>query len=408
MFFGRISTLLLSFFVSVYMARKLGVDNFGTLNFITSFVAIVGTSIFTIDALILKKLNNEPENAETILGTALVVKIINAVFTVLVVILAAIFFINNRATEVLVLLFSTATIFQSFSIIDLYFQSHANIKKISQIIIVVWLISSIFKVIIVSLDVNLIYLVASYVLDSIMMAIGYIIVYTKNVGAITNWKVKTSMLKFLIIKSWPFTISALATSIYVRVDQVFLKLMLGSSAVGIYSVAVRFSEVWFFISSVICASLLPAILNSQKSNFEQFMSRSKKLYSLLFYLSIFICVMIYFLAPTIVNMLYGADYFASIAILRIYIWSIVGVFVGSALQQILLAQDKMKVIMFINLAGMVFSLTLNSIFIPIWGISGAAIANIFAYMMPVIILFSLSGAKEQRHIFIEAILNPLS
>jgi O-antigen/teichoic acid export membrane protein len=185
-------------------------------------------------------------------------------------------------------------------------------------------------------------------------------------------------------------------------------LLLGSKAVGLYVVAVRFSEVWFFISSIICAALLPAILNAQKTDHNLFLSRSKRLYSLLFYISISICIFIFISAPLIIKTLYGVEYLPSITLLRIYIWSIIGFFISTALQQILLAQNKFKTILLLNVMGMLLSLILNFILIPKLGIKGAAITNIIAYVLPVIIVLSIKKMKDQRVSFIGAILKPLS
>ena len=408
MFFGRIFSLVLSFFVSVYMARNLGVENYGTLNFVISFVSIAGTSLFVIDSLLLKKLNHEPENTNKILGSALIIKLINSILTITTATVAAMIFAKSQATTILVFVFSIYTIFQSFNSIDSYFQAHANVKKISVANMITSTLSAIAKIIIISLNINVVYLLASYIFDTFIAAISYIYLYKKYVGKISAWKVDRYTFKNLLINSWPFTISALATTVYIRADQIFLKILLGSQAVGLYVVAVRFSEVWFFISSVICASLLPAILNAQKTNHDLFLSRSKRLYSLLFYTSIVICIFIYFAAPLIVNILYGVKYQPSIILLRIYIWSIIGVFISTALQQFLLAQNKFKTILLLSIIGMVLSLILNSLFIPLFGIKGAAIANIFAYTLPTIIILSLNKMRDQRVSLIAAIFKPLS
>jgi len=407
-FFSRIFSLALSFFVSIYMARSLGVENFGQLNFIMSFVSIAGTSIFVIDSLLIKRLNNEPENTNKILGSALIIKIINSFFTIITATLIAYLFASDKTTITLVFVFSTFAIFQSLNIVDSYFQANADVKKLSILTTVISVISALVRVFIITLHVDIVYVLLSYVFDNFMFALGYIYLYRKYVGPIFKWKIDKNTIKIFIVNSWPFTIAALATSIYIRVDQIFLKVLLGSGAVGLYVVAVRFSEVWFFISSAICAALLPAILNAQKTNQEVFLLRSKRLYSLLFYIALMICIFIFIFAPLIIKTLYGQAYLASITLLRIYIWSIVGVFIGTALQQMLLAQNKFKTILSLSIVGMLSSLILNYLFIPMWGIKGAAIANIFAYTLPVIVILSFNKMKDQRSSLISGIFKPLS
>jgi O-antigen/teichoic acid export membrane protein len=240
-----------------------------------------------------------------------------------------------------------------------------------------------------------------------MSSVGYIYLYKKYVGKIFDLKPNKNIIIDLMLRSWPFTVSALAASIYIRVDQIFIKVLLGSESLGLYAIAVRFSEVWFLISEVICISLLPAILNSEKTDNRLFLNRSKNLYSLLFYSAILICIIMYFISPILINTLYGEAYTESIWILRLYIWSIIGFFMATALNQFLFAKNKFKTILSMNIVGMSISLILNYILIPILGIKGAVIANIIAYTLPFLIILSIRGMREQRISFIKAIIKPL-
>ena len=406
MFLGRIFSLVVSFFVGVYTAKGLGVEDFGTLNFIISFVGIAGTTLFVIDSVILKKLNEEEQNYNAILGSAFVIKLINAVFSILAATTISFMLANSNVTTTLVFIFSTYTVFQSINAIDLCFKAKADVKETTVASMTTNIITALIKVLIISLKLPVFYLLLSYVFDTFLSAVSYVILYQRNFGNIFDWIINVPMIKDIIRKSWPFTVSTLAMTIYLSVDQIFLKFFLGSKAVGLYVIAVRFSEVWFFISSVICMSLLPAIMNAQKSDYRLFISRSKKLYSLLFYLSLVISAFVFLIAPVIIHTLYGPSYEGSIILLRIYIWSIIGFFIGTALQQFLLAQNKFKTILVFNLLGMVLSLVLNPIFIHNFGVKGAAIANIFTYTLPVIILLSSSRMKDQRNSVVSAIFKP--
>ncbi len=300
---------------------------------------------------------------------------------------SAFIFADSQLTTVLVLAFSTFSIFQSFGIIDFYFQSQANTKKISVANIVTGILSAGIKFLVVYTHLPLVFLLLSYTVDQILMAGSYIYLYHTRVGSIFAWKSTKATLRLLMISSWPFTLSAVATAIYIRIDQVFLKVLINSEAVGLYAIAVRFSEVWFFISGALCAALLPAILNAQKTNRALFFARIKKLYLLLFCIALLICIFIFIIAPYLISFLYGPEYSQSIQLLRIYIWSIVGVFLGTGLQQFLLAENKFKTILLFNTTGMLLSLSLNALLIPRYGVVGAAYANIAAYTLPVLLLF---------------------
>ena len=76
MFGGRAFTLSINLLISVYIARKLGPEQFGTLNFIMSFVGIAGVTLFSIDSLLMKRLHHDDNNKEKLLGSALIIKLI--------------------------------------------------------------------------------------------------------------------------------------------------------------------------------------------------------------------------------------------------------------------------------------------------------------------------------------------
>jgi O-antigen/teichoic acid export membrane protein len=407
MFVARVFTLLINLFVSIYIAKNLGPEQYGTFSFIISFVSIAGFTLFAIDSLLTKRLHDDKDNTEKILGSALIIKFINSLITISTATIAGLFLANTSTTILMILVYSTFTIFQSFNVIDSYFRINAKNKSISILGVIVVIFSSMIKIGILYFNLPLVYLLSSYVLDHLMSSVGYIYLYKKYVGKIFDLKPNKNIIIDLMLRSWPFTVSALAASIYIRVDQIFIKVLLGSESLGLYAIAVRFSEVWFLISEVICISLLPAILNSEKTDNRLFLNRSKNLYSLLFYSAILICIIMYFISPILINTLYGEAYTESIWILRLYIWSIIGFFMATALNQFLFAKNKFKTILSMNIVGMSISLILNYILIPILGIKGAVIANIIAYTLPFLIILSIRGMREQRISFIKAIIKPL-
>ena len=408
MFGARVITLTLNLFVSIYIAKLLGPEQYGTFSFIVSFVSIAGFTLFAIDSLVLKKLHSDKEDTSKILGSALIIKLANSLFTIIAASSVAILFANTYTTILMILVYSTFTLFQSFGVIDYYFKINSKNKIISVLGLIIVVISSVVKISIVYYQLPLIYLLLSYVFDHFLGAVSYIYLYKKHVGKLSSLRPEKLIVKELILKSWPFTLAALAGVIYMRIDQIIIKVLLGSESVGLYAIAVRFSEVWFLISEIICLALLPAILNAEKTDMKLFLNRSKNLYSLLFYSSIVICIVMYIIAPILINTLYGEAYSQSIPILRVYIWSVIGFFMITALNQFLLAENKFKTILSLNVIGMTLSLILNYTLIPIYGVTGSAIANIFAYSLPFFIVLSLKDMRPQRIAFIKAVFKPFS
>lgn len=407
LFFVKIISLFTSLFVSIYTARVFGPTDYGTLTFVVAFVSIIGSFFLSIDQIVIKKINNNPEDADKIIGSTLILKIINSILIIISSTIAALFFANSRVSIILIFVFSIFNFFQSFnSVIDSYFQANANIKKLSIIAVFCFIFSSIIQILILYYNLGILVFLASYSLSHLISSISYIILY-KKVNKKISWKIDPIILKDIILISWPFTLSAIATTIYTKIDQIFIKTIINSEQLGIYIVAVRFSEVWFFVSSTICIALLPAILNSEKTDKKIFYTRMKRMYSLLFYSAICICFFMYMISPILIKTLYGNEYHQSIEILRVYVWSIIGYFLITGIQQFLFAENKFKTILLLNLTGMCSSLLFNYLLINKYGILGAAYANIISYSIPLITLLFIKELKEHKKSLINGILKPL-
>jgi O-antigen/teichoic acid export membrane protein len=109
-----------------------------------------------------------------------------------------------------------------------------------------------------------------------------------------------------------------------------IKEMLGEREVGLYSAAVRLSEVWYFIPVIITASVFPSIVNAKKISQEFYYTRLHRLYKLMFWLAIGIALPMSFLSDWLITLLYGDSYRDAGAVLKINIWAGVFVFIGVA------------------------------------------------------------------------------
>ena len=142
--------------------------------------------------------------------------------------------------------------------------------------------------------------------------------------------VSFNRMKTLLADSWPLLLSGIAILIYMKIDQIMLGQMIGDEAVGIYSAAVRVSEVWYFVPMAIVASVFPAILETKKRSEKLYYDRLQRLYDLMVWLAFFVALPMSFLSTTIVTILFGDTYKQAGTILSIHIWASVFVFLGVA------------------------------------------------------------------------------
>jgi len=124
-----------------------------------------------------------------------------------------------------------------------------------------------------------------------------------------------------------------------KVDQIMIKEFLDSAAVGQYSAAVRLSEAWYFIPTIICSSLFPAIINAKIKSKVLYLSRLQRLFDLMVVLGIVIIIPVLIFGDWVILLLYGEAFNETAAVLKIHIWAGVFVFLGVANQKWFISEN---------------------------------------------------------------------
>jgi O-antigen/teichoic acid export membrane protein len=243
----------------------------------------------------------------------------------------------------------------------------------------------------------LIYFAAASSFDFFVAGISFLIAYKVIGFRISEWKFKKEIAFSVLKDSWPLMLSVLAITIYMKIDQVIIRNMLDEKQVGYYAAAVRLTEAWYFIPAAIVTSLFPAILNAKQADERIYMNRLQKLYDLLVLIAVGIALPVTIFSKEIVVILLGSDYINSAAVLTIYIWGSVAVFLGIASNQYLVTENFTHISFYRTLAGVIINIILNLMLIPIIGILGSALATLFSYTLSVL---SISLNKKTSAQFI--------
>lgn len=375
----RLLRMVVGIFVGIWVARYLGPEQFGHFNYAISFVALFSAfSALGLDSIIVRELVNCEKKKNKLLGTAFTLKLVAAILVFILIIFSLFISSSENDTSVLALLIASATLFQSFNVIDFYFQSKVLSKFVVYCNTVGLLLSSLLKVVLILNEAPLVAFALVISFDSLILALGLIYFYIKSGERINCWSFDYSDAKYLLKNSWPLVLSSIVVSIYMKVDQVMLGNMLGNEPVGQYAAAVRLSEVWYFIPVVIASSLFPSIINAQKTSRKLYLQRLQHLNDLMVILALTIAIPTTFLGHWVVSVLYGNAYGQSANVLIIHIWASLFMFMSVASGKFLTADNQVTKIFYRNVAGLLINLTLNYMLIPTYGIEGAAVATLIS------------------------------
>jgi O-antigen/teichoic acid export membrane protein len=375
----KVLRLLIALSVGVWVTRYLGPEQFGILSYAQSFVGIFAAlSSLGLNDIIIRELVKDQEKRNLILGSSFGLQILGSSIIMLILIISIYYNDNEPLTNKIIIILGLLTFINSFNVIASYFHSQVKSKFYAIAGLVGVIISALLKVYLILGNYSLIYFVYVLTFDVIFLVTGLIWFYKKSGESLLKWKFSWKMAKDLLKDAWPLILSGIIVSIYMKIDQVMIKEYLGNGEVGQYSAAVRLSEAWYFIPTIICSSLFPAIINAKLKDDTLYKDRLQRLYNLMVVLGVVIILPVLTLSDWVINLLYGEAFQRSAGVLNIHILGSVFVFLGVANQKWFISENYQAYNIICLGMGMVANIVLNVIMIPRMGIMGAAYATLIS------------------------------
>ncbi len=395
---GRVGSMAIKMVISIYVANYLLTYNNGILStsfsYVYLFASIAGLGL---DSFIVKELHEFPEKRDKILGTAFILKVIAGLACIPAIFLAWQLFPLTETPYQIILILSFTGVLQSLTVVDSYFQSEVQSKYIMQVQIIGNLMSAAVKFILIQNDAPLIYFVYALLFDVFVLSVGYFFMYQRKGRTILKWEFDKKLAIRLLKLSWPLIISGIMVSVYMKIDTIMLKEILGktgTAAAGAYDTVVRFSEALNFVPVAIVTSLFPAILNARRDDSIRYQKRLQNLYDLMVWLSFSFAIFVTFASPYIYK-LFNPEYAAASPVLSLHVWGSVFVFLGVASGQVLIAEGFNKLAFIRTGIGALINIALNFILIPKMGMMGTAIATVIAYFSAAFLILFIPKTRPQ-------------
>lgn len=180
-----------------------------------------------------------------------------------------------------------------------------------------------------------------------------------------------------VLSSIPYGILAALGLIYFKIDTILLTILRSESETGFYGVAFKFLEALHFIPLSFGLAVFPlmARLHSQDIvRLESLYYSTLKALSLIAFVTF---LLIFILAPNLIQILFGQSYAPSVAVLRILSFTIFFMFLHVPGAHLLFATEKfLKQVILLSIFTVSFNIILNLIFIPRYGILAASIITV--------------------------------
>ena len=399
----KIIQSVITLVIGVISARYLGPSNYGIISYVSSVVAFVLPIMqLGLRSTLVKEFVNSPEREGKILGTALVINIITSFFCMIGCV-TFVAFVNAGEKETILVcaLYSLTLLFQATEMTQYWFQSKLLSKYPSIATLAAYIVVALYKTYLLVTQKSIAWFALSNVLEFFLISVILIVIYLK-VGAQRlsfNWQLGKEM----ISRSKYYIIPGLMVMIFQHTDRIMIKLMIGEEETGFYSAAITCISISAFVFNAIIDSARPVILEAKEKNTALYESRIMQLYSIITCMSLAQSVAMTVLAKPIVYILYGNEYIKAATTLGVAVWYVTFSYYGSVRNIWILAEEKQKYLLGINIVGAFANVVLNYLLIPFWGAIGAAVASLFTqFFTNVVIGFIFKPIRQNNYLMMKS------
>lgn len=379
---------LASFFYTLYLARSLGVSDFGLyITALTYFAIISAISDFGVARYLIREISIHEQKVSKLISTTIFLRLVflSIFFSLFVFIISS--FDADIARRNLAILAVAAVLPQSVALtIDALFIALLKINYSSFAMLVSNLLSMTIGVVLVSLGYSnygaLIAMLIGQVLYICILIIMTMIKKMKWLDIVDEQEIRD-----IIIGAIPYGILSIIGVISFRADILILSYYKGNYETGIYGMAYKFIDGIIFIPSALATAYYPLLVRLHEID----INKIKKVY----FKSLIIMALLgtgvslcYILLLPIVLTKFFHSYLSSIPLISILSFSVPFIFMHIPSGQILLSTEKYlknTLIMYVSL--LIMNMFLYFITIPIYGSTGAASVSVISEVSTFVVFF---------------------
>jgi len=364
---------------AILVARYLGAEGLGVLNFGLALVAVFSIlATFGLTTLIVREVAKDGGLASKYMANLIPVQVLLALATVALIV--ALVNIIGYSQEIIyvVYILSVGIIVSTLSTLLLaLFQAFERLEYQSIFMVLTSVVPLCGAVIAIQLHLNVVAFALVWLL-TYGVGLAYVYVICVRRFFVPRLEADFTFWKSALTKAWPMAATAMSVILFFRIDVVMISVIRDTTAVGFYSVAYTLSGASLVVPSVLVTALLPMLSKLHKDSRQSFRDACAQVTKYLIYFALPMAFFVTLWAKPIVYLLYGASFDPSVAALQILIWSAVPMFVSSVLGTAFIAANLQMLNMKLNFFAAALNVILNVFLIPAYSYYGASLATVVA------------------------------
>lgn len=389
---SQIINSLLAFIWTIFIARYLGVTDYGIFGFAVSLSGMFGIiGDLGINSHIVRSISEDTDKTRYYLGNAIPLKILLSILYIAVVLVVLVAMHNSELVIYITLLFVLESVLKGFcGLFHGSFQAHEKQKYQAITNILLSICSFVFILGAIFLDTGLAGISWAYIFANVF-ALGYTVIALFKHITIPQIQINLKFWKKLLIWGVPFALSGIFYTVYYSIDIVMLTQIVGDYATGIYNATYKLINVLTLFYSIYTAIIFPIMCKQYSSGNSLIVASFEKSTKYLSMITVPIAVACLFYSTDVIQLIYGNQYDQAGSVLQILIWTVCFLFINGAASAALNASHKEYAVTKIYLLAAIFNVVLNLILIPRYSFIGASISTVLSEILVLILaLFTLS------------------
>lgn len=385
-------------FYTVFLARNLGVSDFGLFSVGLAYFSIISAiSDFGFNRYLIREVSKGNRQKWDIICNLLMLRLtlVSLFFASFAV---SLYLLDQDKMRISVILLSALAVLPQT--VGLTFDGVFIALRKLQFSALAAIISSFSTVIIgiflLSFGFGLFGAVNALILGQLIFAITFLLLTIFHVG-IKLSEIKLSVVKKALAGSLPYGVLGILGLLYFRIDTVMLAYLRGNFETGIYGASYKFLEAVTFIPTAFSAAIFPVLskLHQRKSipEMKDIYIKSVKMMGLAgFFIMVFFLL---FISQAI--KLFMPNFIQAVDVIKILSLSIPLMFMMAPGVQVMFSTDKyLKAVLFLSILTLSFNIILNFIYIPQFGVWAAAWITVLSDLLSLVIFYFFVKIKILR------------
>ncbi len=282
--------------------------------------------------------------------------------------------------DVLLFILSFRLLYYCFEVIDIYFRARLDVKPMTVIRCANTVIFIVAKLIWWSQSGGLLSIAVIAVLEQCFLAVLLFGLLVKRGDVPTTADPSRHVVSHFLKQSWPIILSDLLVILFFKLGQVMVMHLLDAQALGFYSAALKIVEVLIFVPQVIMFATYPRLAQLSPSSLA-FQTLLTHIIRLVLILSVGMYLLLMFFGESVILVLFGEGYTQSAQLLPYLAVGIFFTHIGTVRGYWVVSLGLQKYHLHSAIQGLIVLVTFNLILIPLYGLTGAAIAACIAYFV---------------------------